>query len=51
MDNKALLGIEALCRRALSLLCMRLGLESRLPRKGARPVREGARDAKSFQLE
>jgi hypothetical protein len=42
MDNKALFGIEALCRDALSLICMRLGLESRLPRKGARPVREGA---------
>ena len=39
MDNKALLGIEALCRHALSLLCMRLGLESRLPRKG--PARFG----------
>ena len=42
MDNKALLGVEALCRHALSLICIRLGLESRLPRKGARPVREGA---------
>jgi hypothetical protein len=42
MDNKARLGIEVLCRPVLSLICIRLGLESRLPRKGARPVREGA---------
>jgi hypothetical protein len=34
MDNKALFGIEALCRHSLSLVCIRLGLESRLPRKG-----------------
>ena len=39
MDNKALLGIEALCRHALSLICIRLGPESRMPRKG--PVRFG----------
>ena len=39
MDNKAPFGIEALCRDALSLICVRLGLESRLPRKG--PVRFG----------
>jgi hypothetical protein len=34
MDNKALLGLEALGRHALSLICIRLGLESRPPRKG-----------------
>ena len=39
MDNKALVGIEALCRHALSLICVRPGLESRPPRKG--PIRFG----------
>ena len=42
MNNKALLGLQALCRDALSLICVGLGLESRMPRNGARPVREGA---------
>ena len=42
MDKKALLGLEAPCRHALSLICVGLGLESRMPRNGARPVREGA---------
>ena len=37
MDNQAPIGLEALCRHALSLICMRLGPESRLPRNGARP--------------
>ena len=42
MDKKALLELEAPCRHALSLICVGLGLESRMPRNGARPVREGA---------
>jgi hypothetical protein len=39
MDNKAPLRIEALCRHALSLNCMRLGLESRMLL--TKPVRFG----------
>jgi hypothetical protein len=39
MDNQALIRFEALCRHALSLICIRLGPESRMPRKG--PVRFG----------
>jgi hypothetical protein len=39
MDNQALLGFESLCRHALSLSCVRLGLESRMLL--TKPVRFG----------